>query len=413
MKQMRWAYVLLAAAIGVLGCSSDSDDGPGGSGGSAGAGGAAGTGGVAGTGGAAGTGGGAGTGGAAGTGGTGGTTSCDSSGTTAFSFAGVGSEPDCVVPGVCFARNRAKGIYNAATELAPDNAVSPEGTLWAPSTCANANPPDDFTTFVALLQSFGGGLGGANDRLLGESLCLWLTNENLFYDVVFSAWGAVESSDFAYTRTAAGPDECGVAGATCGATCGCPEGFVNRDGDGICVVPDPCDASPCGAGALCRRTGARSHRCECDTVEFTRPPGQPDVVDCINSDVCLARLGLDGTEEEIGAIYNSLQEDASAPRGVCGQPNDSRPAIPTFTEWSRLPCASSGPSSFHKFFDNAYACGGKVPNRIVGLESCLRTTTDNVLWSIQFTDWCVTNLEGVGCFSYVRWQEVDDGEACP
>lgn len=409
-KQTRLAYVFLAVAIGLLGCSTE--DGTGGSGGTAGSGGSGGTGGTAGTGGAGGSGG---TGGVGGTGGAAGAGGCSSSGTVPFTFPGPGAAPDCVVPGVCLARNHAKGLYNAATELAPDNSVSPEGTLWALSTCATATVPDDFMTLVALFQSIGGGFGEVDGTLPGADLCLWLTNENLSYDVVFSHWGAggVPDTSFAYSRTAVEADECGVAGATCGATCGCPEGFVNRDGDGICVVPDPCDPSPCGTGALCRRTSARSHRCECDTVEFTRPPGQPDVVDCVNPGVCLARPGAGVPDEEVGALFNSVEESDSAPRGVCGRPNDVRPLIPTFTEWSRQPCTSAPPTSFVKFFDDEYACGGKVPNRIVGLHSCLHTTNDDVFWNLQFTDWCVTNLEDVGCFSYVRWHDVEDGVACP
>jgi hypothetical protein len=275
--------------------------------------------------------------------------------------------------------------------------------LWAGSTCAEATKPDDFMTLGTLFPAGGGSGGGLGDNIVGADLCLWLTNEDLRYDMVFSEWGTVDASNFAYERTAADADECGVNGATCGAACGCPEGWMNEGG--ICVLPDPCASSPCGAGATCRKTGARSHRCECDTVEFTKPAGQTGVVDCVSPGVCLARGNDRG-------LYNSLEESQSAPSGVCGL--DPRPSVPTFTEWVRMPCASAAPEDFVVFYDNAFACGG-VPRRVVGVHSCLHTTDNDALWDIQFTDWCPSALttNPSGCFSYVRWHAVGDGEACP
>jgi hypothetical protein len=348
-------------------------------------------------------------GGTAGEGGTGGTRPCTSSGTVAFEHTAFDGAPDCIVPGVCINRGRVKGIYNSASELAANSAVSPEGTLWALSTCAAATAPDDFETITAL---FSGGVGGGmnngiGDNIIDADLCLWLTNEDFFYDVVFSEWGTVAASSFAYERTAVDADECGVAGATCGARCGCPEGWVNEGGDGICVLPDPCDSNPCGAGALCRKTGATSHRCECDTVEFSKPPGQTAVVDCVSAGVCLAR----GDER---ALYNSLEEDEAGPTAVCELDIDQRPAFPTLTEWARTPCASTTPADFHIFLSETFACTG-VPRRVVGFHSCLHTTDDDdALWDIQFTDWCpsASTSQPSGCFSYVRWHAVEDGVAC-
>ncbi|MBW2377574.1 MAG: hypothetical protein JRF55_16605 [Deltaproteobacteria bacterium] len=193
-----------------------------------------------------------------------------------------------------------KGIYNSASELAANAEVSPEGTLWALSTCAAVATPDDFKTITALFSGgVGGGTGtGIGGKIVDADLCLWLTNEDLFYDVVFSEWGTVSASSFAYERTVVDTDACGVTGATCDTTCACPEGWVNEGGDGICVLPDPCASNSCGAGALCRKTGATSHRCECDTVEFSKPPGQTAVVDCVSPGVCLAR-------GDTQALYNS------------------------------------------------------------------------------------------------------------
>lgn len=396
-------YLLLPVLIALCGCY----DSVGGMGGSAGLGGSAGFGGQGGSAGLGGQGGSAGLGGGGGAGGSGGTRPCSSSGTVVFEYARFGAEPDCIVPGVCITRGRVKGIYNAASELAADNTVSPEGTLWASSTCAAASIPGDFKPINGLFPS-GGGIGnGLGDNIVGADLCLWLTNEDLFYDVVFSGWGDVEASSFAYQRTAVSSDECGVAGATCGATCTCPEGWMNEGGDGICVLPDPCDSNACGSGASCRKTGATSYRCECDPVEFTKLPGETETVDCVSPGVCLAR----GDEQ---ALYNSLEENAAAPSGVCDLDVEMRPDIPSLTEWARMPCASAAPEDFVKFLDDAFACTG-VPRRIVGFQSCLHTTDDDGLWDIQFTDWCPSALttDPSGCFSYVRWHAVGDGEACP
>jgi hypothetical protein len=319
--------------------------------------------------------------------------------------------PDCIVPGVCIERGRNKGIYNSATELVANSAVSPEGTRWALSTCAAATTQDDFETITAL---FSGGSGSAICRnnclggnIVDADMCLWLKNEDLFYDVVFSEWGTIEASSFAYERTAVDADECGVAGATCGATCGCPAGWVREGVDGICVLPDPCDSDPCGAGATCRRTGAKSHRCECDTVVFSKPAGETDKVDCVSAGVCLAR----GDDR---ALYNSLQESQAAAKGECNKDIEVRDVFPTLTEWVRAPCASTAPEDFVIFLSEEFACK-EVPRRIVGFHSCLHTTDDDALWDIQFTEWCPNALqtEPSGCFSYVRWHAADDGMACP
>jgi len=414
-------FILPSLLIALCGCDASSGGGglggSGGLGGNAGEGGSAGLGGNAGNAGSAGSGGVAGSGGLGGTGGSGGlggaggsggANACSSSGTVAFEYAGVGAEPDCIVPGVCISRGRVKGIYNSAREPVADSSVSPEGTLWALSTCDASAAPDDFDTLTALFSGGGGSsvcrqncVGG---NIVGANLCLWLTNENLFYDVVFSDWGSVAGSSFAYERTALDADECGVAGATCDTVCDCPTGWLNEDGDGVCVLPDPCDASPCGAGATCRRTGATSHRCECDAVEFTKPPGQTDVDDLVSAGVRIAR-------GDRSSLYNSLVE--SGPGGsLCRLDVEDRPAFPTNTEWARSPCASA--SAFTIFLSETFACP-EVPRRLIGFHSCLRTTDDGELWDIQFTDWCpsAANTDPSGCFSYIRWHAVEDGEACP
>ena len=329
MRHELLGYIFLAFTLSLAGCASSTESGPGGAGGSAGAGGVAGSGGSAGAGGTAGSagaGGTAGAGGMGGVGGVGGARPCEASGTVSFEFTGPTSDPsqDCIVPGVCISRNRVKALYNTETEVGPTD-VSPKGTEWALSTCEAATE-DDFTTFVDLIRTLGSGGGSleggeVDDLLPGEPLCLRLTNESLLYDVVFSAWGNGGASNFAYERTPFVSDECGVAGATC-PDCDCPEGFVNNPRN-YCVVPNPCQPNPCGTDAECRRIGAREHRCECDTVEFTRPPGQTTVCDRVNGDICIARAPTVLGQRQ-GALFNSLQEDASAPSGVCDS-EDPRP----------------------------------------------------------------------------------------
>jgi hypothetical protein len=272
--------------------------------------------------------------------------------------------------------------------------VSPEGTLWVRSTCATATIPGDFTTFAGAFP-----FEGVGRLIVDEPLCLWLTNEDFFYDVIFSNWGSVENGNFEYERTAVDADECGVATATCGATCGCPVGWVNQGGDGICVLPDPCDANPCGAGATCRKTGAASHRCECGTVSFTKPAGQTSTVDCVSAGVCIAR-------GDMRALYNSLQESEAGLPGQCDT------VVPTFTEWALEPCASAAAGDFGDFLSPEFSGCDGVAWRVVGVHSCLHTTDDDdALWDIQFTDWCPKNTGG--CFSYNRWHAVGDGVACP
>jgi hypothetical protein len=317
---------------------------------------------------------------------------CNSSGAVGFTFAGAGSDPDCIVPGVCLDRGNVKGLFNSVTELGMDQSVSPEGTLWADSTCASATALD----FVPFAFSLGGGVGF---DIVGTPLCLWLTNENLFYDIVFSEWGSFVDSNFAYTRTAVDADECGVATATCDSQCGCPNGWVNQGGDGICVLPDPCATNPCGAGATCRRTGATTHRCECDGVTFTKPAGQTATVDCVSAGVCLAR-------GDNRILFNSL---------VDSEPTDRCEVFfgPSLTGWALAPCAATVPGDFDAFCSFAFDRG--IPSTYVGIHACLNTTDDGALWDIQFTDWCSGDGMGGGtggCFSYLRWRGVGDGVAC-
>ena len=114
------------------------------------------------------------------------------------------------------------------------------------TTCAAATAPGDFKTITALFSGGGGGgVGdGIGENIVDADLCLWLTSEDLFYDVVFSDWGTVAASSFAYERTVVGTDACGVAGATCDTTCACPEGWMNEGGKGVEIPRDQKNSGP-------------------------------------------------------------------------------------------------------------------------------------------------------------------------
>ncbi len=379
--------------------------GVGGMAGSGGAGGMAGSGGVggmAGSGGAGGMAGSGGAGGMAGSGGTGGAggTSCTQSG--AFEFVhptgSYSSVQDCITPDVCLTRAYGGPIFNAVgitpAEYPQDVTEEPTGTLWAPTDCASAQP-GDYTTFSAALQSEVG------NNVLDTALCLSIPAANLFYDVDFSAWEMGGGGGFTYTRTAASPDECAHGDATCGATCGCPDGFVVDASTGKCGLPNPCDPNPCGLGASCRRIGIADHVCECDTVEFSNQGGGCDSITPL---VCIARGATKG-------LFNSSDETGYDDVGECQSPS------PTLTEWASLPCSQATDADFGTWVSSTFLDPADLtscaPPAMVGVPACMRLTRgSNEEWDIRMTDWCIGQLRGGGCFSYIRSHNVGDGQSC-
>ena len=309
------------------------------------------------------------------------------------------SVQDCITADVCLTRGYAGPLFNAVGVSPaeyprefllqwPGDTEEPVGTQWAPSDCASAQP-SGFTTFVDALQD------AVGDNLLRTPLCLSIPAANLFYDVDFSAWQSGGGGAFAYTRTAASPDECDHGDATCGTACGCPEGFLVDANSGDCRLPDPCNPNPCGSGATCRRIGLADHVCECDTVEFTNDLGS---CDSITPSVCIARGSSMG-------LYNSADEPGYNEVAECGSPS------PTLTEWANLPCAEAVNVDFGTWVSATFTdC---FPPQMVGVAGCVRLTDGSSQeWDIRMTDWCIGPFRGGGCFSYIRSHNVADGQAC-
>jgi hypothetical protein len=250
-------------------------------------------------------------------------------------------------------------------------------------------------------QGFTNMAEGSPPDVVGQDVCLWLTDSNLKYDVVFSSWESGGGGGFGYTRTSTVPDECGHADATCqeNDVCLCPEGFEVSSGTGLCGLAHPCEPDPCGAGAVCRRTAVDEHVCECGTVEFTKPPAPDTSCDQLSPSVCIARASMQGlfnNEDESGF------DDSIDP---CESPS------PTMTEWADVPCAVAMEADFGPWNSESYAdCN---PPGAVGLAGCVRLTDGTGLsWDIRTTDWCVGQGDVNGCFSYIRSRNVDDGVAC-
>ncbi len=305
------------------------------------------------------------------------------------------SAADCVVPDVCIARAEARPLFNAAVEFGHDDAVSPVGTQWAFADCATALP-GDFGPFGSL---------GAPPGLVGQDVCLFLPQHNLFYDVRFTSWtSAGAGGGFSYTRIPTVADGCGHGDAVCSFAggvlgCTCPGGWVADPASGRCRLPDPCAPgnNGCHATASCRRTGLADYRCECSPVAFSKPRWGKEW-DCIRLDVCIAR-------DEARPIYNGVLETGNA--GGCA--SDS----PLGTEWALLPCAAATPADFGTFISGQFAAC--APPFVVGKHGCLHLLADppfgDETWDIQFTNWGAVG--NGGAFSYIRWHDVPDGAPCP
>jgi hypothetical protein len=313
--------------------------------------------------------------------------------TTAVTFAkpSLTSLADCVVPDVCLTRGINGPLFNAAVEAgASEDMDSPLGTLWFPDTCANA-VGQTFDIFQNLANG------------VGQPLCMFLPEQQLWYDITITQWSVDMGGGFAYVRTAYQPDGCGVSldlGAPNHATCGgggctCPTGWTVDATSGKCSMPDPCATSGCDASATCQRTDLEAYRCECDRIDFVKEDYARNE-DCIRPDVCLAR-------GDYAPLYNAAQEDPPA-----GGSRDQ--TVPAGTLWALLPCASSQNSDFDTFIG---AVDG-FPPYYVGKVACLKLLANGAYaeetWDIQFTSW-TSGAKGGG-FAYRRWKGVGDGQAC-
>ncbi len=341
---------------------------------------------------------------------------CSDALSVTFEKNGFESAADCITRDVCLSRNSAQRMYNAALARgAADSTDTPIGTLWANMTCAAAaasmtNP------FVNFMNAVGSG-----DGVVGRDLCLYLVDAGLLYDVLFSRHASGDvGAPFAYTRTPFGtylnntftdanadPDvlaqiACGAAGAT-GCVSSGPLGCTGVTGfvagaDGRLSLPDPCEPSPCGVGAVCRRDGLTGHHCECDPVTFVKENYETKF-DCIRPGVCLTR----GNE---ASLYNASQE--SQPEGGNGCT-----ASPAGTLWAFTAC--SDPSAVFvpfneagKTIDGPFIC---PPVRVLGMRACLQLSDAPTLeYDLEFVDWTARAVGGG--MVYRRWRGVGDGVDC-
>jgi hypothetical protein len=190
----------------------------------------------------------------------------------------------------------------------------------------------------------------------------------------------------------------------------------------MCILPDPCSIAlnPCGAGAACRRmeltatpettdeqgntiAAVATHRCECDTTEFTKPAYESSITDCITDEVCLAR----GNQYP---LYNAALDEPITDGSSCGEST-----LPTHTVWSKKPWAESLDRDFGPFLSESFA--SCQPPSMVGRHGCLEivdteqaTHASELLWDLQFSNWGASG--NGGSFSYVRWHSVADAEVC-
>ncbi|MEM9185907.1 MAG: dockerin type I domain-containing protein [Planctomycetota bacterium] len=125
---------------------------------------------------------------------------------------------------------------------------------------------------------------------------------------------------------------------------------------------------------------------------FTRPPGEPDVVDPLTGNVVLARGNLRG-------LYNAVVEESG------GGQNSS---TPTGTLWATsinnpgavIDAAQFADLDFDTWY-NAYG-GGNLAVNIPGTEAVVHLVADDIYLNLRVTIWDAGNAGGNGGFSYSR-----------
>ncbi|MFK7981478.1 MAG: hypothetical protein AB8G86_15950 [Saprospiraceae bacterium] len=83
-------------------------------------------------------------------------------------------------------------IYNAKSENEPDKGSSPKGTQWALGTIADI----DNLSFKSFRDAV-----GKPKNVVGKDLVLFLTQEEIFISVKFTAWTQGKGGGFAYERS--------------------------------------------------------------------------------------------------------------------------------------------------------------------------------------------------------------------
>ena len=102
---------------------------------------------------------------------------------------------DRITDNVWITRKHNQSIFNIAQEDSYSGSNgSPVGTLWANTTTAQADS-SSYTNFVTMH-------GGSTQSLIGDTVSLYLTDDNLYFDVVFTSFsGSNSGGGFSYIRT--------------------------------------------------------------------------------------------------------------------------------------------------------------------------------------------------------------------
>ena len=102
---------------------------------------------------------------------------------------------DRITDNVWITRKHTQSIFNIAQEEGYSGSNgSPVGTLWANSTTAQADSAS-YSNFVTMH-------GGSTQSLIGDKVSLYLPDDNLYFDVVFTSFsGGNSGGGFSYIRT--------------------------------------------------------------------------------------------------------------------------------------------------------------------------------------------------------------------
>ncbi|MBT8140727.1 MAG: hypothetical protein KJP25_13245 [Gammaproteobacteria bacterium] len=103
-------------------------------------------------------------------------------------------------------RGDSAGLFNAKSETAFTQSVSPAGTRWAFSGL-NGNPVDpDFSaanyanlTFSPWRESLGG-MGSLQTNIVNRPGVIHIVAEDIYVDILFSEWGSGGGGSFSYSR---------------------------------------------------------------------------------------------------------------------------------------------------------------------------------------------------------------------
>ena len=102
---------------------------------------------------------------------------------------------------VIITRKDNQSLFNIVQEEESSN-TSPIGTLWAHSSTAQAIS-DDYVNFVTMHGGGGGNGsdGGGPQSLVGDTLSLYLPNDEIYFDIIISSYsGGNSGGGFAWTR---------------------------------------------------------------------------------------------------------------------------------------------------------------------------------------------------------------------